>query len=144
MKIKSLVTLSILVLCLRTVAADRCRGPANWDGRRCICPNGMINLNGKCVCDYGYWPSGSECAKCDNNNQFNGQSCNGCATNIPDGYLWNGFTIIQNWAMNYCGADSYWNGFYCQPINNAISCQPGFFWKDGCCIRFGRTTCSNT
>lgn len=141
MKMKSLVVVLIAILC---TAADRCRGPANWDGRRCMCPTGMVNVNGKCICDYGYWSEGPGCVKCDNNNKYNGLSCNGGATNVPDGYIWNGFTIVQNWAVNNCGPDSYWNGFFCQPLTNVISCQPGFFWKDSCCIRLGRTSCSNT
>lgn len=38
-----------------------CMSGSKWGGKRCDCEPGMINVNGKCSCDYGYSPTSKGC-----------------------------------------------------------------------------------
>lgn len=134
-KLSLLVWLLVAALAVDTSGASGCHAPSTWDGKKCTCPVGMVNCNGKCICDYGFWPVGAGCSKCDAQNNYAGKSCAGSATNIPDGYGWNGKFIIQNWTVNNCGAQLYWNGLWCNPIVYPVSCKPGYTWTGDVCVR---------
>lgn len=144
--------LAILLL-LVLVATSRkpgspasCRGDSVWDGNRCTCGPNQINLNGKCVCDYTYWPNGKTCEKCDASNQWNGKPCAGTQSSCPDGCKWNGNTCAFDWTINNCGDGQYFNGKYCMEIATPVLCLGGYSWNQAACVPRLRTAkrCADT
>jgi hypothetical protein len=127
--ILSIVTLSL------AIGDQICLGGSAWDGAKCSCSLNMVNVNGKCFCDYGFWQVGVGCMRCDSNNNYYGQSCQGNSTSCPSGQSWNGNVCALNWRVDNCGQGLYWNGLFCQRITSAaFTCQPGFSWNGQACI----------
>jgi hypothetical protein len=120
-----------------------CFGGSSWNGKSCECPTNMINLNGKCVCDYNYRSVGNNCEKCDSNASADGNSCLGNSTNCAAGYISNGNVCTFNWKINNCGTGLYWNGLFCSNLTYPIICEAGYTWSGQACTLFGVNTCSS-
>lgn len=132
-----------LTICLVTLlittsrkpgSAASCRGEAVWDGNRCDCTDNQINLNGRCVCDYGYWLDGKNCVKCDSKNLWNGKPCAGQQQACPDGCKWAGNACSFDWTINNCGDGQYFNGKFCADAVFPVFCEAGYVWNQYACL----------
>jgi hypothetical protein len=102
---KTILFCLVLIVLLNVSVATmqhNCPNVFNWNGKRCECPVNMVNLNGKCICDYGYWAQNNQCKKCDKNNKYIGKSCLGDKNNCQDGYVWSGTYCKSDWSLSYC------------------------------------------
>lgn len=117
-----------------------CIRGSNWNGNKCACEQGLVNLNGKCVCDYGYQLVGSGCQKCATDG--NSQICQGSASSCPSGFAWNGYLCTFNWKISNCGPAGYWNGVACSKWTSPIICDAGFSWTGQACSVATAFTCT--
>jgi|JI6StandDraft_1071083.scaffolds.fasta_scaffold15814_3 hypothetical protein len=99
----------------------------------------MINLNGKCVCDYGYSAGTNGCQKCTLDST--GKNCQGATSNCQPESTWNGYICIFNWKANNCGPSGYWNGVACSKLTYPIVCDAGYRWNGQVCALFIVSTC---
>lgn len=132
-----------LVLCLvmflvatsrKPGSAASCPADSTWNGDRCACDVNKINVNGKCVCDYGYWLNGKNCVKCDSNNNWNGSPCAGTQSSCPAGSKWSGSCCQFDWSTNNCGDGRYYNGKFCADNVYPVFCKAGYVWNQAACV----------
>lgn len=84
------------------------------------CPKNTIEVDGVCVCDFGFYPIGGVCSTCPANSDWDGSACQ-CST----GFTLKGSSCV---AVQSCPNDAI-------VVNGQCVCGKGFYFDKGSCAK---------